>query len=153
MSASDGLIELSIHPLLGERSLSVSHQLTGGDYSLIKAASTAVAQHTRVSISLNQGSDFPSAGAGSHICAPQAAYSARTAFNSELGETDERSAAPDEPRERIVASPLDPDPGASHRRDPDVTATALRNVNELAGVGDVGVRYPGVPGSSGRSEK
>lgn len=36
-------------------------------------------------------------------------------------------------------SPLDPDPGASHQRDPDVTATALRNVNELPGVG---VRYP-----------
>lgn len=39
-------------------------------------------------------------------------------------------------------SPLDPDPGASHRRDPDVTATALRNVNELASLGDVGVRCP-----------
>lgn len=31
----------------------------------------------------------------------------------------------------------DPDPGRSSERDCDVTATAPRNVNELAGVGDV----------------
>lgn len=41
----------------------------------------------------------------------------------------------------------DPDPGASYDRDGDVTAAALRNTNELAGVGETGGT-----GSSRRSD-
>lgn len=45
----------------------------------------------------------------------------------------------------------DPDPGTSYRRDSDVTAATLQNVDELAGVGDVRL-LPGETGSSRRPD-